>query len=133
MCTEQLKHFIKVKKIIIFVSFQVERKQPVSFSILKRSQTLEKHSDCLVPTSIMYQTLLEAGFDDYTEKNCIYYHLQNILPNCTILNLKGYNSSQKKGFMLKFCLHLLTVIFLIENSKLYFMHEQVEKFSFKDI
>ena len=53
--------------------------------------------ECLDSSSKHYQNVLDAGFENYTQFNCILTHLQRFFPHCSIINVNGYNSSEKKG------------------------------------
>jgi len=86
----------------LIVQFQVERKQFGSVGALRFYLQGMPNSECLVPTDAHYQKLLASGFEDYTQKNCIYYHFSDLFPHCDFLNLNGYSSSRAEGLTLKF-------------------------------
>ena len=53
--------------------------------------------ECVDQSNKIYQSVIKAGYDYYTQSNCISYHFQYLIPNCTTINLDGYNSSAPKG------------------------------------
>ena len=65
--------------------------------------------DCLDASSVHYQKVLATGFENYSQPNCILSHYQSFIPNCTVFNKNGYNSTEKKGFLCYFC-HMLRIL-----------------------
>ena len=74
--------------------FQTQMKTGVLTSLFPGSKP---SIDCIDSSSKAYQDVLAAGLENYTQLNCFLVLYQNFLPGCTILNMKGYNSSEKKG------------------------------------
>ena len=77
----------------------MEKKSDVLTNFIPSSKP---YFDCVDKTNKLYQNVVNAGFDDYTQSNCIAYQYKNMFPNCTTINMFGYNSSVKKGNKLLF-------------------------------
>jgi len=75
-------------------TFQVEKRTDVMTKLIPSSM---QNSDCLDSTSQVYKEVLAAGFESYTETNCVFYHFQTYFTHCAIANIHGYNSTAKKG------------------------------------
>ena len=53
--------------------------------------------DCIDPSNEQFHELLAAGFDDWSESNCIIYEMFFYYPNCTIYDLPGIKPAINKG------------------------------------
>ncbi len=72
------------------------RKQNIIASVVRFAQTHEK-ADCVDSFNNLTRKLADAGFEFYTENNCVAYMIRKVFPDCTMVILDGLDSSKRKG------------------------------------